>query len=177
MNHSKMQLRRFMNGHAKHDKSAFLFSADRGLARSHRMQRKLYRGLSNSQCIHGVEIVTSPDLYSWRRCRRTFDPQRQERRPSCCAWIQRLLSARESIPETLSKKGEVPICAAPQFLRPSARLSLWSSCHRLLLLSLCWGLENLPRVLGIGCFRPGLEQWGKGWENTGPKPRATNKFF
>lgn len=58
----KMQLRSFMNGHSKHGEPSFPFSADKGFARSHRMQRKHYRGLSNPQCLHGIEIVSSPNL-------------------------------------------------------------------------------------------------------------------
>ncbi|CAD6239636.1 unnamed protein product [Miscanthus lutarioriparius] len=58
----KMQLRSFMNGHSKHGEPSFPFSADKGFARSHRMQRKHYRGLSNPQCLHGIEIVGSPNL-------------------------------------------------------------------------------------------------------------------
>uniref|UniRef100_A0ACD5TSX2 Uncharacterized protein n=1 Tax=Avena sativa TaxID=4498 RepID=A0ACD5TSX2_AVESA len=58
----KMQLRSFMNGHSKHGEPSFPFSADKGFSRSHRMQRKHYRGLSNPQCLHGIEIVSSPNL-------------------------------------------------------------------------------------------------------------------
>ncbi|KQK02731.1 uncharacterized protein LOC100821387 [Brachypodium distachyon] len=58
----KMQLRSFMNGHSKHGEPSFPFSADKGFSRSHRMQRKHYRGLSNPQCLHGIEIVNSPNL-------------------------------------------------------------------------------------------------------------------
>lgn len=58
----KMQLRSFMNGHSKHGEPSFPFSVDKGFSRSHRMQRKHYRGLSNPQCLHGIEIVSSPNL-------------------------------------------------------------------------------------------------------------------
>ncbi|XP_021887656.1 uncharacterized protein LOC110806957 [Carica papaya] len=58
----KMQLRSYMNGHSRHGERPFPFSADRGFVRSHRMQRKHYRGLSNPQCVHGIEIVSSPNL-------------------------------------------------------------------------------------------------------------------
>ncbi|CAK9861471.1 unnamed protein product [Sphagnum jensenii] len=58
----KMQLRSYMNGHARFGDPQFPFSVDKGFARSHRMQRKHYRGLSNPQCVHGVEVVRSPDL-------------------------------------------------------------------------------------------------------------------
>nr|CAD1817621.1 unnamed protein product [Ananas comosus var. bracteatus] len=58
----KMQLRSFMNGHSRLGEPQFPFSADKGFVRSHRMQRKQYRGLSNPQCIHGIEIVRSPNL-------------------------------------------------------------------------------------------------------------------
>jgi hypothetical protein len=58
----KMQLRSFMNGHSKQGEPSFPFSADKGFARSHRMQRKHYRGLSNPLCLHGIEIVNSPNL-------------------------------------------------------------------------------------------------------------------
>ena len=58
----KMQLRSYMNGHSRPGEPHFPFSVDRGFVRSHRMQRKHYRGLSNPQCIHGIEVVTSPNL-------------------------------------------------------------------------------------------------------------------
>ncbi len=58
----KMQLRSYMNGHARFGDPQFPFSVDKGFARSHRMQRKHYRGLSNPQCVHGVVVVRSPDL-------------------------------------------------------------------------------------------------------------------
>ncbi|MED6133731.1 sequence orphan Slt1 [Stylosanthes scabra] len=43
----KMQLRSFMNGHSRQGERPFPFSVDKGFVRSHRMQRKHYRGLSN----------------------------------------------------------------------------------------------------------------------------------
>jgi hypothetical protein len=58
----KMQLRSYMNGHARFGEPQFPFSVDKGFARSHRMQRKHYRGLSNPQCVHGIEVIRSPDL-------------------------------------------------------------------------------------------------------------------
>ena len=58
----KMQLRSYMNGHSRQGERPFPFSADKGFVRSHRMQRKHYRGLSNPQCVHGIEVVRSPDL-------------------------------------------------------------------------------------------------------------------
>uniref|UniRef100_A0A0A9PSL8 Uncharacterized protein n=1 Tax=Arundo donax TaxID=35708 RepID=A0A0A9PSL8_ARUDO len=58
----KMQLRSYMNGHSRPGEPQFPFSVDRGFVRSHRMQRKHYRGLSNPQCIHGIEVVRSPNL-------------------------------------------------------------------------------------------------------------------
>lgn len=58
----KMQLRSYMNGHSRQGEHPFPFSADKGFARSHRMQRKHYRGLSNPQCVHGIDIVSSPCL-------------------------------------------------------------------------------------------------------------------
>ncbi|KAL2481532.1 HSP20-like chaperones superfamily protein [Abeliophyllum distichum] len=58
----KMQLRSYMNGHSRQGERPFPFSADKGFVRSHRMQRKHYRGLSNPQCVHGIEIVPSPNL-------------------------------------------------------------------------------------------------------------------
>ncbi|XAR66299.1 hypothetical protein NMG60_11012479 [Bertholletia excelsa] len=58
----KMQLRSYMNGHSRQGERPFPFSVDKGFVRSHRMQRKHYRGLSNPQCIHGIEIVRSPNL-------------------------------------------------------------------------------------------------------------------
>ncbi|KAK4783436.1 hypothetical protein SAY86_007810 [Trapa natans] len=60
----KMQLRSYMNGHSRQGERPFPFCADKGFTRSHRMQRKHYRGLSNPQCIHGVELVHSPNLMS-----------------------------------------------------------------------------------------------------------------
>nr|GMD52880.1 ATP-dependent 6-phosphofructokinase [Ipomoea batatas] len=58
----KMQLRNFMNGHSRQGERPFPFSVDKGFIRSHKMQRKHYRGLSNPQCVHGIEIVRSPNL-------------------------------------------------------------------------------------------------------------------
>ncbi|CAN6809753.1 hypothetical protein Bca4012_000098 [Brassica carinata] len=58
----KMQLRSYMNGHSRQGERPFPFSAERGFVRSHRMQRKHYRGLSNPQCLHGIEFVASPSL-------------------------------------------------------------------------------------------------------------------
>ncbi|KAJ0235084.1 hypothetical protein HA466_0267040 [Hirschfeldia incana] len=58
----KMQLRSYMNGHSREGERPFPFSAERGFVRSHRMQRKHYRGLSNPQCLHGIEFVASPSL-------------------------------------------------------------------------------------------------------------------
>ncbi|CAA6669370.1 unnamed protein product [Spirodela intermedia] len=58
----KMQLRSYMNGHSRPGEPPFPFSADKGFVRSHRMQRKHYRGLSNPQCLHGIEIVRQPLL-------------------------------------------------------------------------------------------------------------------
>ncbi|KAG2317932.1 hypothetical protein Bca52824_021054 [Brassica carinata] len=57
-----MQLRSYMNGHSREGERPFPFSVDKGFVRSHRMQRKHYRGLSNPQCLHGVEVVQSPNL-------------------------------------------------------------------------------------------------------------------
>ena len=58
----KMQLRSYMNGHSRQGERLFPFSVDKGFVRSHRMQRKHYRGLSNPQCVHGIEVVSSPNL-------------------------------------------------------------------------------------------------------------------
>ncbi|KAJ0577884.1 hypothetical protein HanIR_Chr05g0241071 [Helianthus annuus] len=58
----KMQLRSYMNGHSRQGEKPFPFSADKGFVRSHRMQRKRYRGLSNPQYVHGIEVVRSPNL-------------------------------------------------------------------------------------------------------------------
>ncbi|EYU26580.1 hypothetical protein MIMGU_mgv1a004893mg [Erythranthe guttata] len=58
----KMQLRSYMNGHSRQGERLFPFSAEKGFVRSHRMQRKQYRGLSNPQCVHGIEVVSSPNL-------------------------------------------------------------------------------------------------------------------
>ncbi|KAJ4816798.1 HSP20-like chaperones superfamily protein [Rhynchospora pubera] len=60
----KMQLRSFMNGHSRLGEPQFPFSVEKGFVRSHRMQRKHYRGLSNPQCLHGIEVVRSPNLTS-----------------------------------------------------------------------------------------------------------------
>ncbi|KAK4759135.1 hypothetical protein SAY87_020436 [Trapa incisa] len=58
----KMQLRSYMNGHSRQGERPFPFSVDKGFVRSHRMQRKHYRGLSNPQCVHGIEFVSSPNF-------------------------------------------------------------------------------------------------------------------
>ncbi|XP_061341475.1 uncharacterized protein LOC133287810 [Gastrolobium bilobum] len=58
----KMQLRSYMNGHSRQGDRPFPFSVDKGFVRSHRMQRKHYRGLSNPQCVHGIEVFPSPNL-------------------------------------------------------------------------------------------------------------------
>ncbi|CAA7389663.1 unnamed protein product [Spirodela intermedia] len=58
----KMQLRSYMNGHSRLGEPQFPFSAEKGFVRSHRMQRKQYRGLSNPQCLHGIEVVRQPNL-------------------------------------------------------------------------------------------------------------------
>ncbi|KAE8682070.1 Heat shock protein 70 [Hibiscus syriacus] len=58
----KMQLRSYMNGHSRQGEPPFPFSVGNGFVRSHRMQRKHYRGLSNPQCLHGIEVVASPNL-------------------------------------------------------------------------------------------------------------------
>ncbi|XP_010529835.1 PREDICTED: uncharacterized protein LOC104806567 [Tarenaya hassleriana] len=58
----KMQLRSYMNGHSRQGERPFPFSVEKGFVRSHRMQRKHYRGLSNPQCVHGIELVPSPNL-------------------------------------------------------------------------------------------------------------------
>ncbi|CAL1374486.1 unnamed protein product [Linum trigynum] len=58
----KMQLRSYMNGHSRQGERPFPFSVDKGFVRSHRMQRKHYRGLSNPQCLHGIEVVHTPNL-------------------------------------------------------------------------------------------------------------------
>ncbi|XP_021912498.1 uncharacterized protein LOC110826206 [Carica papaya] len=68
----KMQLRSYMNGHSRQGERPFPFSADKGFVRSHRMQRKHYRGLSNPQCLHGIELVPSPNLM-------TLDEDEQKR--------------------------------------------------------------------------------------------------
>ena len=43
----KMQLRSYMNGHSRLGEPQFPFNAEKGFVRSHRMQRKQYRGVSN----------------------------------------------------------------------------------------------------------------------------------
>ncbi|KAG2289737.1 hypothetical protein Bca52824_049341 [Brassica carinata] len=58
----KMQLRSYMNGHSRQGDRLFPFSVEKGFVRSHRMQRKHYRGLSNPQCVHGIELIPSPNL-------------------------------------------------------------------------------------------------------------------
>ncbi|XP_023511962.1 uncharacterized protein LOC111776815 [Cucurbita pepo subsp. pepo] len=60
----KMQLRSYMNGHSRQGERPFPYSVDRGFVRSHRMQRKHYRGLSNPQCVHGIKFVPLPNLKS-----------------------------------------------------------------------------------------------------------------
>lgn len=71
----KMQLRSYMNGHSRQGERPFPFSVDKGFIRSHRMQRKHYRGLSNPQCIHGIELVPLPNLL-------TLDDEEQKK------WIE-----------------------------------------------------------------------------------------
>uniref|UniRef100_A0A5B6YHF7 HSP20-like chaperones superfamily protein n=1 Tax=Davidia involucrata TaxID=16924 RepID=A0A5B6YHF7_DAVIN len=68
----KMQLRSYMNGHSRQGERPFPFSVDKGFVRSHRMQRKHYKGLSNPQCVHGIEVVPSPNLM-------VFDEDEQKR--------------------------------------------------------------------------------------------------
>ncbi|GMG98247.1 hypothetical protein Nepgr_000087 [Nepenthes gracilis] len=58
----KMQLRSYMNGHSRQGERPFPFCVEKGFVRSHKMQRKHYRGLSNPQCLHGIEIVWQPNL-------------------------------------------------------------------------------------------------------------------
>ncbi|XP_022897231.1 uncharacterized protein LOC111410874 [Olea europaea var. sylvestris] len=58
----KMQLQSYMNGFSRQGDRPFPFSVDKSFVRSHRMQRKHYRGLSNPQCVHGIEVVPSPNL-------------------------------------------------------------------------------------------------------------------
>ncbi|GAB4860176.1 hypothetical protein Ancab_011654 [Ancistrocladus abbreviatus] len=58
----KMQLRSYMNGHSRQGERPFPFSVEKGFVRSHKMQRKHYRGLSNPQCLHGIEVVRQPSL-------------------------------------------------------------------------------------------------------------------
>ncbi|KAK9279741.1 hypothetical protein L1049_013423 [Liquidambar formosana] len=58
----KMQLRSYMNGHCRQGERPFPFSVDKGFVRSHKMQRKHYRGLSNPQCVHGIKVVPLPNL-------------------------------------------------------------------------------------------------------------------
>ncbi|KAL8496872.1 hypothetical protein ACS0TY_020527 [Phlomoides rotata] len=58
----KMQLRSYMNGHSRQGQRPFPFGVDKGFVRSHKMQRKHYRGLSNPQCLHGIEPISSPIL-------------------------------------------------------------------------------------------------------------------
>ncbi|KAL9266687.1 hypothetical protein AKJ16_DCAP23333, partial [Drosera capensis] len=58
----KMQLRSYMNGHSRQGERPFPFSVEKGFVRSHKMQRKHYRGLSNPQCLHGIAIVRQPNL-------------------------------------------------------------------------------------------------------------------
>ncbi|XP_047322768.1 uncharacterized protein LOC124926563 [Impatiens glandulifera] len=58
----KMQLRSFMNGHSRQGERPFPFPVEKGFIRSHRMQRKHYKGLSNPQCLHGIRLVLCPNL-------------------------------------------------------------------------------------------------------------------
>lgn len=43
----KMQLRSYMKGHSHQGERPFPFSVDKGFVRSHLMQQKHYKGLSN----------------------------------------------------------------------------------------------------------------------------------
>ncbi|GAB4824382.1 hypothetical protein Ancab_007269 [Ancistrocladus abbreviatus] len=58
----KMQLRSYMNGHSRHGERPFPFNVEKGFVRSHKMQRKHYRGLPNPPCLHGIEVVRQPNL-------------------------------------------------------------------------------------------------------------------
>ncbi|CAI9770313.1 unnamed protein product [Fraxinus pennsylvanica] len=58
----KMQLRSYMNGHSRQRERSFSSSVDNGFVRSHRMQRKHYKGLSNPQCVHDIKVIPSPNL-------------------------------------------------------------------------------------------------------------------
>lgn len=58
----KMQLRSYMNGHSRLGERPFPFTVEKGFIRSHRMQRKQYKGLSNPQCLHGIQLVICPNL-------------------------------------------------------------------------------------------------------------------
>ncbi|KAF3618660.1 putative dof zinc finger protein DOF2.2-like [Capsicum annuum] len=58
----EMELRSYMNGHSKQGERSFPFSVDKGFMFSHKMQHKHYSGLSDQQCLHGIELVPSPDL-------------------------------------------------------------------------------------------------------------------
>lgn len=58
----KMELRSYMNGHSKQGERSFPFTLDKGFVCTHKMQRNHYRGLSNPQYLHGIELVPSPDL-------------------------------------------------------------------------------------------------------------------
>lgn len=58
----EMQLRSYMTGHSQQGECSFPFSVDKGFVCSHKMQHKHYRGLSNLLCLHGIELVPSPNL-------------------------------------------------------------------------------------------------------------------
>ncbi|CAI5982655.1 unnamed protein product [Closterium sp. NIES-65] len=58
----KMQLRSFINGNSRVDEPCFPFPEKAGFARSHRLQRRRYKGLANPLCIHGIAPVPAPDL-------------------------------------------------------------------------------------------------------------------
>ncbi|GAQ79328.1 putative sodium-and lithium-tolerant 1 protein [Klebsormidium nitens] len=53
----RMQLQSYINGRHQAGQAAFPYSISNGFIRSHKLQRKKYKGLSNPQCIHGVQPV------------------------------------------------------------------------------------------------------------------------
>ncbi|EXC20160.1 hypothetical protein L484_011404 [Morus notabilis] len=120
----KMQLRSYMNGHSRQGERPFPFSVDKGFVRSHRMQRKHYRGLSNPQCIHGIEVVRSPNLMC-------LDEEERKR------WVE--LTGRDinfSIPHEASDFGSWRNLHASEFeLPPPLKNNVNSQSHQRKLLN------------------------------------------
>ena len=113
----KMQLRSYMNGHSRQGERPFPFCADKGFVRSHRMQRKHYRGLSNPQCVHGIEFVSAPNLMD-------LDEEEQKR------WVE--LTGREldfSVPPEASEFSSWRNLPSTEFELERALPSLKTNLH------------------------------------------------